>query len=77
MSSGMCTRRTTETMVKFACEMRIVAKATGIGDLAKRLPCAKQRAAVQQMRGMIQPKRIDVFAAGGAAFGKKLLNVTQ
>jgi len=53
--------------------MRIFAKAAGIGDLVERLACTEQRAAAQQVRGMFQTERIDVFAASGAAFGKKLL----
>ena len=32
---------------------------------------------MQKTRGMVQTKRIDEFAAGGAARGKELLKVTQ
>jgi hypothetical protein len=73
----MGARRIAETMAKLAGEMRIVAKAAGVGDLAERLARGEQRAAAQQMCCMIQPKRIDVFAAGETPFGKKLLNVAQ
>src|ERR1700724_599161 len=76
-TSSMGARSIAETMAELAGEMRIIAKAAGIGDLAERLARAEQGAAAQQMRGMIQPKPIDVFAAGETTFGKKLLNVAQ
>jgi hypothetical protein len=56
--------------------MRIVAKAAGIGDLAERLVCADHRPTMQKVRGVIQTKRIDVFAAGKAALSEELLHVT-
>jgi hypothetical protein len=64
-------------MTKSACEMGIVAKATGVGDLAQGLACSQCRAAMQKARGMIQTKRIYEFAAGRAPRCKELLKVTQ
>jgi hypothetical protein len=75
--SGMGARRIAETVAKLAGEMRMVAKTADVGDLAERLARAEQRAAAQQMCGMIRPKRIDLFAAGETTFGKKLLNVAH
>jgi hypothetical protein len=72
---GMGARRIPETLAKLARKMGIVAKAAGVGDLAQRLARAAQRAPAQQVCGMIQPKRIDIFAAGETTFGKDLLNV--
>src|SRR3981081_2904968 len=77
MSSGRATWRVTEPMAKLPCKMRIVAKAAGIGDLAERLACTEQRPTMQKVRGVIQTKRIDVFAAGRAALSEELLHVTQ
>jgi hypothetical protein len=57
--------------------MRIVAKAASVGDLAERLARAEQRTAVEKMGGMIQPMRIDQFAAGRIALGEKPLHVAQ
>src|SRR4029077_16897072 len=64
-------------MAKFACEMRVVPKATGVGNLAQRLVCSQRRPAVQKARGMIQTKRIYEFAAGRAARCEQLLQITQ
>jgi hypothetical protein len=57
--------------------MAVVVKATGVGDLAERLICGQQCSAIQQARGVIQTKRIDVFTAGRAALSKEFLEVTQ
>jgi hypothetical protein len=51
-------RRVAEPMAKFSCEMSVVAKAAGVGDLAERLACAQQRPALQKTRGVIQTKRM-------------------
>jgi hypothetical protein len=74
--SGVRARRTTKPIAETSCEMRITAKAVGIGDLAQGLARPKQRAPLQKMRGMTQAKRIDEFVAGCAALDKQLLNVT-
>jgi hypothetical protein len=76
VSSGRATWRVTEPLAKPPCKMRIVAKAAGIGDLAERLVCADHRPTMQKVRGVIQTKRIDVFAAGKAALSEELLHVT-
>jgi hypothetical protein len=73
--SGMRARRIAEPMAEFSCEMRIVAKAAGISDLAERLARPKQCAPVQKVRGTIQAKRIDELAAGRATLRKELLNI--
>jgi hypothetical protein len=67
--------RVAEPMAKFACEMSVVAKAAGVGDVAERLACAQRRSAMQKVRGVIQTKRIDEFTAGRAALRKELLDV--
>jgi len=77
MPSSASTWRTTEPLAKFSCEVSVIAKATGIGDVAERLACAQQRSAMHQVRGMIQTKRIYEFATGRAVRRKKLLQVTQ
>ena len=51
--------------------MRIVAEAASIGDLAERLARPRNCAAVKKMRGTVQAKRIDEFAAGRTALGEK------
>jgi len=77
MSSGVGTWRTTEPLAKFSCEMTVVAKAIGIGDVAERSACARQRPAMHQVRDVIQAKRIDEFTAGRAARRTELLYVAQ
>src|SRR5216684_4184685 len=77
MRCGVGTGCTAEPIAKFSREMSVVAKATGVGDLAERLACAQQRPAMHQVRGVIQAKRIYEFTAGRAARRKKLLEVTQ
>src|SRR5258705_12331201 len=76
MRCGVGTGCTAEPIAKFSREMRVVAKATGVGDLAERLACA-QCPAMHQRRGVIQAKRKNEFNAGRAAGRKKLLEVTQ
>ena len=41
----------TELLAKFSCEMSVVAKTAGVGDLAQRLARAQQRPALQKARG--------------------------
>ena len=77
MSSGVGAGRVAEPMAKFSCEMSVVAKTAGVGDLAQRLARAQQRPALQKARGVIQTKRIDEFTAGRAAPRKELLDVAQ
>src|SRR5882757_8722864 len=64
-------------MAKFSCEMRVVAKAAGVGDRTDRLLCAQQLAAFERARGLVQAKRIDEIGAGKAAQRKELLQVAQ
>src|SRR5437879_10096586 len=64
-------------MAKSSCEMCVVAKTAGVGNLAERLARAKRRPALQNARGVIQTKRIDEFTAGRAALRKELLEVAQ
>ena len=73
--SGVGARRITKPMAEFSREMRIIAKAAGIGDLAERFAGPKQRAAVQKVCGAIQATRIDELAAGRATLRKELLNI--
>src|SRR3982074_941797 len=74
---GVRARRITKPIAKFSCKMRVVAKPATISDLAERLVRAQQGATAEKMRGAIQAKRIDEFAAGGAALGKEFLNIAQ
>jgi hypothetical protein len=73
--SGVGARRVTEPTAEFPREMCIITKAAGIGDLAERLACTQQRAPAQKTCGVVQTKRIDELAAGGAALRKELLRV--
>ena len=57
--------------------MRIIAKAASVGDLAERSARAEQCTAVEKMRSMIKPMRIDQFAAGRSTLGEKPLHVAQ
>ena len=67
----------TEPMAKFTREICVIAKAPGEGDLAQRLACSQRRPAMQKVRGVIQTKRVDEFAAGRSARREDLLEVTQ
>jgi hypothetical protein len=58
MSPSVGARRVTESMVKSSCEMKVVAKATGVGDLAERLVRVQQRSTMQEARRVIQTKRV-------------------
>jgi len=73
----MSTRRKTEPSAKFLREVTVIAKAAGVGDLADRLACSRQRAASQQARGVVQSERIDETAAGRTSLHKELLQVAQ
>src|SRR5262245_26486307 len=64
-------------MAKSSREMGVVAKTTGVRDLAERLACLQRRAAMQKARGVIQTKRVNEFAAGRATRREQLLQVTQ
>ena len=68
--------RMTEPAAKFPREMRVIAKATGVGDVADSMARAQKFAATQKACGVIQTKRIDKFAAGRGAPGKELLQIT-
>jgi len=72
---GVGARRVTEPMAKFSCEMRVVAKAAGVGDRADRLAHAQQLPAIEKVCGVSQTQRIDEFGAGQAALCKELLEV--
>src|SRR5438874_4006079 len=67
----------TESLAKLSCEMRVVAKTAGVGDLAQGLPCSERRPTMQQARGMLQAQRVNEFAAGRAARRKELLQIAQ
>jgi hypothetical protein len=77
ISSGVRAWCVSVSTTKFSREMGVVAKATGIGDLAQWLACSERPPTVQKARRMIQPERVYKFAAGQAARGKKLLEITQ
>ena len=44
---GVGARRVTETKAKFTCEMRVVVKATRVGNRADRLSCVQQPTAIK------------------------------
>jgi hypothetical protein len=62
-------------MAKSSCEMNVVAKATGVGDLAERLVRVQQRSTMQEARRVIQMKRVYEFAAGSSICRKELLDI--
>src|SRR5258705_9593982 len=70
-------RRRPEPTTESAREMSVVVVATRVGDFADRLGLPKKRAATQQLRGAIQPKRIQELRAGRAACCEQLLDVAQ
>jgi hypothetical protein len=51
---GVGAWRITEPMAKFAREMRVVAKAAGVSDFAKRLTCSQQLSALKKAHRVIQ-----------------------
>src|ERR1700724_2253253 len=63
----------TKPMVKSSCEMGVVAKAAGVGDLDQRLTRSQRRPALQKARSVIQTKRVYELTAGRAALRKELL----
>jgi len=67
----------TEPIAKFPRKIRVVVKATGVGDVADGMARAQNFPATQKARGVIQAKRIDEFAAGHAAPSKELLQIAQ
>jgi hypothetical protein len=74
---GMGAWRMTKPAEKFSGEISIVAKSAGVCDLAERLACAQQRAAMQKARGVIQTKRMNELSAGAAPCSEQLLKVAQ
>jgi hypothetical protein len=54
----------TKPMPKLSCEVSIVAKATGVRDLAQRLVCSQRCSAIHKARGVVQTKRVYEFTAG-------------
>jgi hypothetical protein len=56
--------RVTEPMSKLSCEMGVVAKAAGVGDLAERLVCSQRCPAIHKAHGVVQTKRKYQFTAG-------------
>jgi len=73
--SGVRARRVTEPTAELSCEMSIVAKAAGIGDLAQRPSLA--RTAIQKVRGVIHTKRIDELEARGLALREEFVDIAQ
>jgi hypothetical protein len=69
--------RATEPPAEFSGEICIVAKATGMSDLADRLDCVQQHPAPQQTRGLVQTNRMYEMTAGKVPRRKELLKVTQ
>jgi len=55
--------------------MNVVAKATGVGDLAERLARVQQRPALQEECGVIQTTRVYEFVAGSSMCREELLDV--
>src|SRR5262249_21073433 len=79
-TNGACSdgaRRGAETPSKSAREMRVVAKAAGVGDIAERLTCLRQRAAFDQTRRMIQTGRTYVVTACRPTNGEQLLQIAK
>jgi hypothetical protein len=60
--------RIAEPMTECPCKIVVVEKTAGVGNLAERLPFLHQCPAMQQVRGMIQAKRLYEMAAGRAAY---------
>ena len=65
----------TKPMPEPSCEMSIVAKAAGTGNLAKRLSLAWTT--IQEVCGVIQTTRIDELSARKSALGKKLVDIAH
>ena len=76
-SFGATAWRVAEPMTKSPREMGVVAKPAGVRDLGERLACLQRGAAMQKVRGVIQTKRLNEFAAGRATRREQFLYVTQ
>ena len=76
-SFGATAWRVAKPMAKSPREMGVVAKAAGVRDLGERLACLQRGAAMQKVRGVIQTKRLNEFAAGRATRREQFLYVTQ
>jgi hypothetical protein len=67
----------TEPTTELSCEMRVVAEAARISDLANGLPRVQQGAAVQQTRSMIQTDRMYEVCVRRIAHTEELLKVSK
>jgi len=72
---GVSAWRVTEAVAKFSCEMCVVAKAARVSNRTDGISCVQQLTAIEKACGVVQPKRIDKFAAGRAALRKELLEI--
>src|SRR5262249_20949028 len=70
-------RRGAKTLAESTRKMSVIAKAAGVGDIAERLTCFRQRAALDQVRRMIQAERRYVATACRPADCEQLLQIAQ
>src|ERR1700753_591298 len=70
-------RRGAETPAESARKVRVIAKAAGVGNIAERLTCLHQRAALDKTRRMIQTERRYIVTTRRPAGRKQLLQITQ
>ena len=75
--SAMGPRRMTEPTTELSCEMRVVAEAARISDLANGLSRVQQCAAMQQTRRMIQTDRMHEVCVRRIAHTEQLLKVSK
>src|SRR5258708_11043951 len=73
----MSSRRMTEPTTELSCEMRVVAEAAGISDLADGQPGVQQGAAMQQTRSMIQTDRMYEVCVRRISRTEELLKVSK
>ena len=67
----------TESAAKLASEMRVIAKAAGMRDLADRLLRMELSASVQKLRRLVQAKRLNKLREGRPPHCEQLLEVAH
>src|SRR5258708_6229987 len=68
-------RRIAKTTAECSCEINVVAKATGVGDLTEWQPSLHQSPATQKTGGVIEAGRLDELAAGRASYCEEFLEI--
>ena len=68
-------RRMAEPATEDAGKMRVVAKATGIGDCAERLACLHRCTALDKASGVLQAYRVKEMAAARTANREQFLQI--